>query len=156
VAYFLDTNSIRSFGAYYPVQFPRVWEQIDESVQKRELKSVHEVLKELEVQNVSKHLAEWVKRNECIFAKPTEEELAFVAEIFKVRHFQQLLQEKQRLKGSPVADPFLIAAAKIHNGSVVTEEGCPPNGARIPNVCKHFGIDWTNTEGMMRRAGWVF
>ncbi|MEE8526835.1 MAG: DUF4411 family protein [Thermoanaerobaculia bacterium] len=63
---------------------------------------------------------------------------------------------KARLLGKPVADPFLIAAAKVLDGCVVTEESFPPNAARIPNVCEHFGIDWTNFEGFLERNGWTF
>jgi hypothetical protein len=56
----------------------------------------------------------------------------------------------------PVADPFVIACAKIRGGTVVTEERLKPNAARIPNICQHFGIPCTNLEGFMQLMGWNF
>ena len=35
--------------------------------------------------------------------------MEYVAQIFRVPHFRQLIGVKQQLKGSPVADPFLVA-----------------------------------------------
>jgi hypothetical protein len=31
-----------------------------------------------------------------------------------------------------------------------------PNGAKIPNVCAHFGIACTNFEGFLKAKGWSF
>jgi len=85
-----------------------------------------------------------------------QQETLFVSKIFSVRHFQYLVGQKQTLKGTPVADPFLIASAKVRKGCVVTGEKKKPNAAKIPNVCEYFGIDCTNLEGFMEREGWSF
>ena len=53
----------------------------------------------------------------------------------------------------PVADPFVIALAKVRDGCVVTEETMRPNAAKVPNVCEHFGIEYTNVEGFMNKEG---
>jgi hypothetical protein len=87
---------------------------------------------------------------------PTVEEGQFVVEIFGVPHFRSLVGELQRLKGRPVADPFVIASARVRGGSVVTEEANKPSAAKIPNVCEHFGIHWTNVEGFPNQVGWTF
>jgi hypothetical protein len=55
-----------------------------------------------------------------------------------------------------VADPFVIAAAAIRGGTVVTQEHLKPNAAKIPNVCDHFGIPWTDVEGFMVHQSWNF
>ena len=91
-----------------------------------------------------------------IFAGPTEETLAYVADIFTVSHFQQLVGRKQLLKGSPVADLFVIAHTRQLNGCVVTEEVLKPNAAKIPNVCAHFDVRCSNLEGMLAIEGWSF
>lgn len=62
----------------------------------------------------------------------------------------------QRLRGYPVADPFVVACARVRDGCVVTEEASRPNAARIPNVCGHFGVRCTNVEGFLREIGWEF
>ena len=80
----------------------------------------------------------------------------FVNSIFQIPHFQYLVSAKQRLKGNPVADPFVIAAARIKEGCVVTEEDKKKNSARIPNICDHFNIPCTNVEGFMEMENWKF
>ena len=79
-----------------------------------------------------------------------------VAEIFKVTHYQAMIRKKERLKGKPVADPFVIAKAKVCNGWVVTREKWKENSAQIPNVCEHFGVPCMNLEGFMKKEGWTF
>ena len=96
------------------------------------------------------------KRNRNIFIQPSPEELAFIAEIFKVKHFQMLVRTAERLEGKPVADPFVIAKAKIIQGCVVTDEKLKPNAAKIPNVCEYFGVAYRNLEGFMERENWTF
>jgi hypothetical protein len=136
--------------------FPAVWARIDDFVSVGKIISVREAFREIELQATKVHIGEWAKRNKTIFAQPSQEEMAFVAEIFSVPHFTQMIGRKQIAAGSPVADPFVIAAARIKNAWVVTEEAFKDNGAKIPNICRHFGIDCTNFEGLMRREGWAF
>lgn len=99
---------------------------------------------------------DWAKSNKNIFTTPNSNELQFVGQIFQVAHFQALIGEKQRLKGTPVADPFVIACAKRSNGTVVTEERFKPNAAKIPNVCAHFGIGCISLEDFMQHQAWKF
>ena len=87
---------------------------------------------------------------------PDAQELEFVAEILAVKQFQPLIGEKQRLKGSPVADPFVIACAKVRGGIVVTEEKHKPNSAKIPTICHHFEIECIDLEAFMARQEWSF
>jgi len=86
--------------------------------------------------------------------RPTE--LQFVATIFQNPHFHGLISKKQLLRGDPVADPFVIACAKVRGGTVVTEERLNPNGARIPNVCEHFNVSCINLEKFMDQQKWSF
>ena len=86
----------------------------------------------------------------------TVEELQFVGEIFKVPHFQAMIRKQEWLKGKPVADPFVIARAKILNACVVTQEKNTENAARIPNVCDNFEIPCINLEGFMEKENWTF
>ncbi len=118
--------------------------------------STREVWTELKGQDVSEQVLEWGKRNKKIFSMPDRSEMMFVATIFNVPHFQSLIGEQQRLKGMPVADPFVIACAKIRNGTVVTEERLKPNAAKIPNVCEYFNVPCTDLEGFMQSQGWNF
>ena len=153
--YVFDSNAlIDLFINFYPNRFPSLWEKFDQSVQEATIISVREVQREIE--GYGDRLAEWVKSAPGFFQKPSPEELIFVAEIFKVSHFQSLIREKERLQGKPVADPFIIAKAKVLESCVVTQEVFKANAAKIPNVCKHFGVDCLNLEGFMEREDWTF
>ena len=143
-------------GNYYPARFPSLWDELDALVEEGRWTSVREVRKELDRQNVSEHVDRWVESIKGMFLSPSSDDLARVAEILAVRHFQQLIGEKQRLRGWPVADPFVVARAMVVGGCVVTEEDRKPNAAKIPNVCEHFGVQCTNLEGLMDREGWRF
>ena len=154
--YVFDSSSFIVLGHYFPDGFPTFWKQFDSYAAKGKIVSVREVFKELDNLIAQPHLLEWIRNNKSIFHIPSAEETEFVAEIFKVSHFQYLITEKQRLKGSPVADPMVIASAKINSYCVVTEEKAKANAAKIPNVCSHFGIDYTNLNGFMKKEGWEF
>lgn len=163
--YVFDTSSIRALQHFYPSVFLSIWDRLNELADLQGLCSTREVLNELERQAVTEEVLKWVKARKKIFLTPTQPELEFVAEIFRISHFQGLIGVQQRLKGTPVADPFVIACAKIHQGTVVTEEGwqrggerltLKPNAAKIPNVCAHFSIPCIDLEEFMHRQGWSF
>lgn len=141
-------------GNYFPDRFPTFWERFDESVAAGEVLSVREVEGELELYAPAAWILERLKRQRGFFGIPDAAESAFVAQIFSVKHFQALVGEKERLAGKPVADPFLIARAKILDGCVVTEEVLKPNAAKIPNVCKRLMLSAPMSKASSRkRAG---
>lgn len=163
--YVFDTSSIHSLQHFYQSVFKTIWDGLDGLVQQQNLISTREVWNELERQNVSTDVLAWAKQNKKIFTTPNAIELQFVAQIFQIQHFQSLIGEQQRLKGTPVADPFVIACAKIKSGTVVTEEGWDhsgqtltpkPNAAKIPNVCAHFNVPCIDLERFMQQQGWAF
>ena len=154
--YVFDTSSIRSLQHFYPSVFKTIWDGLDSLVLQQNLISTREVWNELGRQNVSTDVLAWAKQNKPIFTTPNAAELQFVAQIFQIKHFQNLIGEQQRLKGTPVADPFVIACAKIKGGAVVTEEKLKPNAAKIPNVCAHFDVPCIDLEKFMQQQGWAF
>ena len=163
--YVFDTSSIRSLQHFYPTIFTSIWDQLDELVASKSLISTREVYNEIIRQSVTKEIIDWVKQNKSLFTTPSSEELLFVAEILKQTQFQGLIGQKQRLTGMPVADPFLISCAKVHNGTVVTEEGWDhsrdalepkKHASKIPNVCEYYHIGCVNLEEFMRCQQWTF
>lgn len=156
MVYIFDTNSFIVISHYFPERFPTFWKQLDDYILGGRILSVREVFNELNNNSSKPHLLEWMKKNKDIFLIPSHSEMTFVNSIFQVPHFQYLVSAKQRLKGTPVADPFVIASAKIKGACVVTEEYKKKNAARIPNICDHFEIDCTNIEGFMRMESWEF
>jgi Domain of unknown function (DUF4411) len=156
MSYVFDSNSlIDLFKHYYPGRFPTLWDNFDALVSRGRLVSVREVFNE--IGSSEDPLGIWAKEQKNIlFLESTVEELKFVVEIFQVQHFQAMIRKKERLKGKPVADPFVIARAKILGACVVTQEKNTDNAAKIPNACDHFGIPCTNLEGFMEKENWTF
>jgi predicted dehydrogenase len=154
--YVFDTGPlIDLFRHYYPTRFPSLWEQFHDLVSEGKLISVREVYNEINSQEDA--LTNWAKEEkDKLFSEPTIEEFQFVREIFKVKHFQAMIRNKERLQGKPVADPFVIARAKVLNCQVVTTEKFSKNSAKIPNVCKYFSVQCNNLEGFMEQEGWTF
>lgn len=97
-----------------------------------------------------------MKHNKDFFTNPSNEELSFITKIYSVKHFQQNLDRKKLLKASYFADPFVIAKAWVLKGTVVTEEHCKENGAKIPNICEHFKIPCKKLEGFLTELDWKF
>lgn len=131
-----------------------MWDKYDGLIKKGSIISVREVAKE--IAEGDGLLTEWAKNHKKVFQEPSAEEALFLLEIFKIRNFQQALEQKKRLRGGAFADPFVIAKAKILNCTVVTEEKLKPNAAKIPNICKHFKVDCINLESFMEKEGWKF
>jgi len=163
--YVFDTSSIRSLQHFYPSVFKKIWDDLEILAQAGTIISTREVFNELERQAITAEVQKWVKDHKSLFTTPSASELQFVSEIFKIKHFQGLIGAQQRLKGMPVADPFVIACAKRHNATVVTEEGWKrpspplipkPDAAKIPNVCAHFRIQCIDLEEFMHQQGWTF
>jgi len=152
-----DNNSLSRLKHFFPGVFQSVWVGLDELVHSGSLISSREVWREMQEGNPDDSVNSWLEeRKDIIFPVPSSEELNCVSQILSVPHFQTLIGEKQRLKGTPVADPFVIACAKVRDGVVVTEEKYKDNAAKIPNVCLHFGVECINLEEFMSRQGWSF
>jgi len=143
------------FRHYYPERFPSLWEKFNLLVSNGKIISVKEVYNEID--GKEDELARWAKQQkDGLFLPSTPEELRFVSNIFKVTHFQAMIRNQERLRGNPVADPFVIARAKVLNCYIVTTEVLRDNAAKIPNVCEHFSIPYINLEGFMQQQRWTF
>jgi len=154
--YIFDTSSFSGMFKFYPKRFPTLWGLFNELINDDKLISVDEVY--MEIQSFDQQNRIWVEKNKSIFHPPSSDEGAFIQEIFKAKngHFQQSIGDAKLLKGGFCADPFIIASAKIKNGTVVTEEKLKPNGSKIPNICEHFQIACLNLEKFMEKENWEF
>ena len=155
--YVLDTNSFSRLFSCYPLdQFPSLWTRFEALLSGGRLLSTREVLLELEAgKRRTEKAYDWARRNLNLFTDLTSDEAAFVAEIFKIQHFQQIMRRKDGVV-STSADPFIVVRAHTLGGTVVTEESKPPHGARIPNICEHFGIPCVKLDGLMYMENWSF
>ena len=109
--YVFDTNAFSQlFHSYYRGRFPTLWTNFDELVANGVITSTREVAREIEGDRV-KALREWAKSQKELFPSPTAAEAEFVTHIFRIRHFQQIIEQKKLLKGGKNADPFMVARA---------------------------------------------
>lgn len=154
--YVFDTSSFRELFHFYPRRFPTLWNDFHDLIQNEHILSVKEVLQEMSAGGNNHSDIQWANNHKKIFKEPTVEEALFIAEIFREEHFQQSLEQKKLLKGGPFADPFIIASAKINSAIVVTQEKYKTNGAKIPNICEKFGVEYTDLEGFMEMENWKF
>jgi hypothetical protein len=155
--YVFDTSSLSKLKHFYPTVFKTLWDGLDTLVKSGNLISTREIWNELERGAPDKNVNAWLKDRRKIFTTPSGQELSFVAQILSVLHFQSLIGETQRLKGTPVADSFIIACERVRGGAVVTEELVKPNAAKIPNICEYFGnILCITLEQFMQSQNWGF
>jgi len=143
------------FKSFYRGRFPSLWVRFDALIDSGGIVSTREVRRELERYEEEACVA-WLPDHRDVFATPTAEEGRFVADIYRVPHFQQNIEMKKLQKGGLNADPFVIAKAAVDGLTVVTLERAPPNSARIPNICQHFAVRCINLEQFMEREGWKF
>jgi hypothetical protein len=149
--YVIDTNVFISLGLYYPKRFPTIWGRVDSLADSGDLLSVREVRRELETNCSSEHVLNWVEQYRHIFHIPTNEECQIVSEIFQKNQYLGFVKRNNILKGMPVADPFIIAAAKAKGFCVVTQESNKSKGARIPTACIDFDVECIDLEGFLER-----
>jgi len=153
--YVFDNSPIsRLHRSFYRSRFPTLWAQFDELIVDGTIISTREVRRELE--QYSRIEDGWLRDNGYIFTTPTAAEAEFIAQIYRVEHFQQNIELKKIQKGGLNADPFVIAKAATEERTVVTLESEPPNGAKIPNICRHFDIPCIGLEEFMEVENWEF
>ncbi|MFN4140514.1 PIN domain-containing protein [Aestuariivirga sp.] len=154
--YVFDTSPLSAlFKNYYPARFPSLWTKFDGLVTSGAVVSTRECFREL-VDGPVESAVQWASDNKHIFATPVADEGKFVAQIYGVPHFQQNIEAQKILKGGKNADPFIIAKAAVEKRSVVTMEQFKTNAAKIPNICKHFGVSCLSLEEFMEAEGWKF
>lgn len=154
--YVFDNGPLSAlFRNFYRKTFRTLWENFDALVDDGSIISTREVLREIE-DSADDALREWAMRHHHLFTTPTAAEGSFVRKIYAVQHFQHNIEQQKLLKGGKIADPFVIAKAAVDDGIVVTMEKFKENGAKIPNVCKHFKVKCLSLEEFMECEGWEF
>ncbi|MBL8554404.1 MAG: DUF4411 family protein [Phenylobacterium sp.] len=154
--YVFDTSPLSAlFKSYYRARFPSLWDRFDGLVADGNIVSTREVGREIDDGPVE-NLRNWAANNGPIFTTPTAAEGAFVAQIYGVQHFQQNVEQRKLLKGGRNADSFVIAKAAVDDKCVVTMELFKEGGAKIPNICRHFGVRHLTLEEFMEAEGWSF
>lgn len=155
--YIIDTNTLTAiFRHYFVDRFPSFWEKFNAMKMQGRICSVREVSNEIKQMKRDDNLEHWAKENRDFFHDPSPEELKFITEIYRVKHFLENLEKKKLLHGGPFADPFIIAKASVEKSVVLTQEQYKENGTKIPNICRYFDIQYLDLQGFLRKEKWVF
>lgn len=154
--YVADTGAFYSFGNYYPEHFPDFWKRINHLVEKGRFISTREVRREIRENFPFEHVIEWVKNHSGIFLTPSLNEQRFIRELFKKEKNREMIRNQHILKGFPVADPFVIAAAYVRKAKIITREVIKPGAAKIPNVCQDIGIECVGIDQFLKLEKLVF
>jgi len=156
MSYVFDNSPLSAlFRNFYRRTFRTLWEHFDALVAEGRIVSTREALREIE-DGAPENLLDWARDHQALFAIPTAAEGAFVARIYGVAHFQQNIEQQKLLKGGRNADPFVIAKAAVEGRTVVTMEQFKTNAAKIPNICRHFGVPCLSLEEFFEAEGWEF
>ncbi len=164
MAYILDTNTlITAKNLYYAYDLvPSFWSYMLQEFQKSNVKTIDAV--EREIMQGHDDLAVWFQENVIGgIAGNGEKYILPVRENESVLHCYRNVadlvimnsQYKDEYKKSflSVADPWLIAAAKAGEHTVVTLEVLPAANTtkvKIPDICRQMGVRFMHLFDMMR------
>ncbi len=147
VKYLIDTNIfIQSKNLCYPFNFaPGFWDWLEQINGKDSVISIAPVY--AETQNFKDELATWCKLHKKLFASLDVKVYQEIATIKSILDSRKIEQSKINQFMSGIADPYLIAYAKVHDYVVLTHEINPVNDSlcankkiQIPPVCKLMGV----------------
>ena len=155
--FWLDANVlIEAHNRSYPIDVAvTFWGRIAEQIEKGNLVCPKRVYKELaEHEKHQDKVAEFVKtrrtRGLCIYPSRGVQDAVGKIEGYIFDRYTW----ESAWHFSKGGDPWVIAHAIDESGTVVTyESALHPDSqkARIPDVCKHFGVDCINLNEMARR-----
>lgn len=151
--YSFDTSAILNGrrDLFRPTVFQTLWAQIEDAIADGQIRAVDEVQRELARRDDD--TKRWADAQPGLFVPlelPIQQSAA------------QILNLHPRLVGQggrrSAADPFVIALAMVHNGSVVTDENATGNMNRphIPDVCSDLGVPCLNLMEFIEAQGWTY
>lgn len=151
--YCIDTNSIIDARnkLYPPDLFPGLWTKIEELIAERRLCAPDEVRHELDKKD--DETKKWAKAQSGFFVPDSPDQIKETQRI--IAQFQHLVNNTT---GRSAGDPFVIALAKLHGHTLITEERKSGNlqHPRIPDVCAVYGLKCIKFTQLIREEGWAF
>lgn len=145
--YSFDTSSLLNGqrDLLPPATFPTVWENIESMIDGGAIRAIDLVRDELAAREDSVHA--WARQRSHLFTALTQDVQTAVRDV---------LAQHERIigigSGRSGADPFVIALARVHDGTVVTEETPSRNltKPKIPDVCLAMGVRQLNLLGFIQ------
>lgn len=158
--FLIDTNSlITSFNDYYSFDLaPGFWKQLMDHIQSKRIIILDMVRNEILA--VSDDLKDWFEaQNFDVLDRRNLDIINEYGNILDYIQNEPIYKQSALTEWSKasVADPWLIAAAKVYGYTIITFEkpvranpGSPSKYAKIPDVAAHFNVKTANLYYMMR------
>lgn len=169
--YIIDANAfITPYKHYYRFSIaPSFWEQFNDNAEKRLIYSIDKVKEEICVSKEEEskdQLQKWIE-DEYKGSFITTKSIEIISEYQNIINFmnESPKYNDKALKAwsdFKIADPWIIATAKIFNSTIVTFETANNNGVKeiskpkIPDLCKDFNIRCKDLFEMMDELGFRF
>lgn len=151
--YCIDSSSILEarIRSYPPAVFVQLWTRVEALIAAGRLVASVEILHELERQD--DETRRWSRSQSGLFVPLDRAQTDEVTQI--LRGFPLLVDSSRGRSGG---DPFVIALAKIHGYTVVTEERLSrsPKRPKIPDVCLSYQIPCITFLDLVLRERWTF
>jgi len=151
----LDANIfIQANRTYYAFDLvPAFWENLIRHAKNGRILSIDRIKQELDLGK--DELAEWAKNKfyEWFVKTDGEDIQRAYSEIVKWVNLSNQFSQPAKVEFAQCADGWLVAYARARNCVVVTHEvesTTTKKKVPIPNICKHFGIRYTDTFGLLR------
>jgi len=160
--FLVDANTfISPYRGYYPFDLaPRFWDNLEEKIIDGSIAILDKVLDELNAGGDD--LSDWLSRiNPCPkITHRNPDIIAVYSDILAHIQTSGLYTQKALLEWSDnrIADPWLVACAKVNAFTIVTFEASnanlnkqsPSSHPKIPDICREFGVAYMNLFNMMR------
>lgn len=156
--YCIDTSGfIKGWRYYPPGNFPAVWRDVESLIVGGSLIAPEEVYEELK--RGGDDLYDWTcKRNGLFIPHDADIQNTVSAILADPEHAKLLYSQSDATL--VVADPFVIASAKVHACTVISGEDLQlspsPRKTKIPNVCAAMGIEHVSFLEFIQEQGWVY
>jgi hypothetical protein len=152
--YWLDTNIfIDSKNRYYSFSIaPGFWSFLDAKAAEGVIGSSSLVYQELLEYDDELKIWARARQHSGLFIAPDPVVQAIYSQICDHVDHQPVYAPHHKADFLRKADPWVVAHAKAHGGTVVTNENLvPPNSTKvkIPNVCTDFGVPVTDLWTML-------
>lgn len=165
MCFIMDTNCLIDLNMNFPTDvFLGLWDDINDSIEQKELISIQEVYSELKSKPINDFWTEIDLNNEQKFFR----ELIHgeIGEFYKIEElpiFEKVIikngenwsLKKEWSQGTAVADPFLICHSLKHGSTIVTQEN-QRSQLNIPHVCKELNIECINLIQFFKQNGWKY
>lgn len=165
MCFLMDTNCLIDLIRNFPTDvFMGLWEDINNSINQKELLSIKDVKSELKSKDIHEFWSDIDTQNENNFFRDLIngevdhfhkiEELPIFEKVI-IKNKEEWSLKKEWSYGTSVADPFLICYSLEHDSTIVTQEN-QKSQLNIPHVCRELDVECINLNQFFKQNEWKY